>query len=189
MQRCEKILQREFLSGSVWVNNMELWDLYTEDRKATGKTHIRGEEIPEGFFHLVVHVWIKNSKGEYLIPQRSASRPTFPLMWECVGGSVLAGEDSLSGAIREVKEEVGLDLLPESGCLLFTKVRSLINGKRYSDIADVWLFHYDENTGPPVATDEVTQSKWMTVSEIQELFASGKLVESLHYFFNEVNKQ
>ena len=36
-------------------------------------------------------------------------------MWECVGGSVVKGEDSLQGAVRETKEEVGIDLNPESG--------------------------------------------------------------------------
>ena len=75
----------------------ELWDLYTEDREKSGETLVRGQEIPEGRYHLVADAWIVNSKGEYLISQRSASRPTFPLMWECVGGSVLAGEDSLTG--------------------------------------------------------------------------------------------
>lgn len=161
---------------------MELWDLYSANREPTGRTHIRGEKIPEGCYHLVVHVWIRNSKGEYLISQRSATRPSFPLMWECVGGSVLAGEDSLTGAIREVKEEVGLDLYPEAGRLLFTKVRS-----NYRDIADVWLFHCDENAATPIATDEVAQSKWMTREEISALHASGKLVESLYYFFDKVD--
>ena len=168
---------------------MELWDLYTENREPTGRIHIRGKEIPDGYYHLVVHVWIRNSKGEYLISQRSASRPTFPLMWETVGGSVLAGEDSLTGAIREAKEEVGLDLNPELGRVLFTRLRSVINGKQYNDIADIWLFHYDENTASPVATDEVAQSKWMTRNKIAELCSSGKLVENLYYFFDKVDTQ
>lgn len=43
---------------------MEKWDLYTKYREKTGKEHIRGEKIPEGFYHLVVHVWIRNPKGE-----------------------------------------------------------------------------------------------------------------------------
>ena len=64
------------------------------------------------FGDIVVHVWIRNSKGEDLIPQRSANRPTYPLMWECVGGSVVKGENSLVGAIWEAKEEVGVDLMP-----------------------------------------------------------------------------
>ena len=80
---------------------MEKWDLYTKYREKSGKEQIRGEKIPNGFYHLVVHVWIRNCKGEYLISQRSVSRPTFPLMWECVGGSVLMGESSIDGALRE----------------------------------------------------------------------------------------
>lgn len=72
---------------------MEYWDLYTKYRERTERTHMRGEELSEGLYHLVVHVWIRNPKGEYLISQRAASRPTFPLMWECVGGSVLQGEE------------------------------------------------------------------------------------------------
>ena len=166
---------------------MELWDLYHEDRTLSGKTHIRGRKIPDGYFHLVVHVWIRNSKGEYLISQRAASRPTFPLMWECVGGSVIAGEDSLNGALCEVKEEVGLDLSPDSGSLIFTKTRSIINGKAYQDIMDVWLFHYDgEVCLGNATTNEVAQTKWMAPAQIRELYDSGKLVENLAYFFTEV---
>ena len=169
---------------------MELWDLYTANRELAGRTHVRGEKIPEGCFHLVVHVWIKNSKGQYLISQRSANRPTFPLMWETVGGSVVAGEDSLTGAIREAKEEVGIDLLPESGRMLFTKVRSIIDGKAYSDIMDVWLFQYDgEVLLSQATTDEVAQSRWMYPNTIRELLHSGKLVENLSYFFEEIETQ
>lgn len=116
---------------------MEIWDLYNENRELLGIDHIRGKELPEGCYHLVVHAWIRNSKGEYLISQRSADRPTFPLMWECVGGSVLKGEDSLSGAIREVQEEVGLILSPDTGKLIHSVIGRVFNGVKLNDIAVV----------------------------------------------------
>ena len=115
-----KTLNADFGDIVAYVPDAEIWDLYDENRELLGKDHVRGEQLPIDGYHLVVHVWIRNSKGEYLISQRSANRPTFPLMWECVGGSVVKGEDSLQGAIREVKEEVGVDLNPESGQVLFT---------------------------------------------------------------------
>lgn len=93
--------------------------------------------MPADGYHLVVNVWIKNSKGEYLISQRSADRPTHPLMWECVGGSVIKGEDSLGGAIREAKEEVGVDWQAENRHVIFTKTRKIIEGKVFNDIMDV----------------------------------------------------
>ena len=163
---------------------MEVWDLYNEKRELTGRIHIRGEEVPQGFYHLVVHIWIRNSKGEYLISQRSADRPAYPLMWECVGGSVTKGEDSLTGALRETKEEVGLTLSPEDGKLVYSVVGRVVNGVKFTDIVDVWLFEYD---GPvsldQATTNEVAQTDWMTKEQIKELFDTGKLVHTLGYFF------
>ena len=163
---------------------MELWDLYNERRELTGRDHIRGEEVPQGFYHLVVHIWIRNSKGEYLISQRSADRPAYPLMWECVGGSVTKGEDSLTGALRETKEEVGLTLSPEDGKLVYSVVGRVVNGVKFTDIVDVWLFEYD---GPVLldqaSTKEVAQTAWMTKEQIRALYDTGKLVHTLGYFF------
>lgn len=49
------------------VNAAELWDLYTADREKTGEFHIRGNELPDGKYHIVVSVWIKNREGKYII--------------------------------------------------------------------------------------------------------------------------
>lgn len=164
-------------------NKVELWDLYNEHRALLGRDHVRGEEIPQGCYHLVVHVWIRNSKDEYLISQRSADRPSFPLMWECVGGSVLKGEDSLTGAIREVQEEVGVLLREKHGKLIKSVVREEVNGVPFRDILDVWLFEYD---GPvaleQATTQEVAQTAWMTKVQIQQLLDNGKMVHTLSYF-------
>lgn len=163
---------------------MEIWDLYNEHRELTGRDHIRGEKVPQGFYHLVVHIWIRNSKGEYLISQRSADRPAYPLMWECVGGSITKGEDSLTGALRETKEEVGLTLSPEVGKLVYSVVGRVVNGVKFTDIVDVWLFEYD---GPvsleQATTKEVAQTVWMSREQIRELFDTGKMVHTLNYFF------
>lgn len=163
---------------------MELWDLYNERRELTGRDHIRGEEVPHGYYHLVVHIWIRNSKGEYLISQRSADRPACPLLWECIGGSVIKGEDSLTGALRETQEEVGLVLSPENAALVSSVVGRVVNGVKFSDILDVWLFEYDGPVSLEQATTrEVAQTAWMAKPQIKELFDTGKLVPTLGYFF------
>lgn len=162
---------------------MEEWDLYDENRNITGKIHIRGNQIPDNFYHLVVHVWIKNNEGKFLISQRSENRPTFPLMWECVGGSVLKGEDSLHGAKRETMEEVGIDLSNIEGDLVYSKVR-----KGFNDIIDAWLFKYNgEIDLKKATTDEVKDSKWMTKGQIKQLYNNKKLVQTLDYFLNEID--
>lgn len=166
---------------------MELWDLYTADRQPTGRTHIRGQRLPDDLYHIAVHVWLMNSHGQFLISQRDASRPTFPLQWECVGGSVLAGETSLQGALREVKEEIGVTLSADDGRLLESRLRGEVNGVRINDIKDVWLFPYEGEADLAAATEkEVADARWMTVAEIRALHEAGRLVASLDYFFTVV---
>lgn len=45
-----------------------------------------------------------NDNEEFLISKRHEDKP-HPNLWECPGGSVLAGEDNLQDALREVSEE------------------------------------------------------------------------------------
>ena len=185
-----KTLNADFGDIVEYVPDAEIWDLYDENRKLLGKDHVRGEQLPIDGYHLVVHVWIRNSKGEYLIAQRSANRPTFPLVWECVDGSVIKGEDSLQGALREVKEEVGVDLLPEKGQVILSDIKKIELGKVVNKIVDVWLFEYDGEVDLSNATtDEVAQVAWMNRKQIKELFDANMFVDTLEYFFTEVDRQ
>lgn len=185
-----KTLHADFGDIVEYVPDAEIWDLYSENRELLGKDHIRGEQLPIDGYHLVVHVWIRNSKGEYLISQRSANRPTYPLMWECVDGSVVKGEDSLQGVLREAKEEVGIDLLPEKGQVVLSDIKKIEFGKVVNKIVDVWLFDYDGEVDLDNATtDEVAQVAWMNREQIKELFEHNMFVETLEYFFTEVDKK
>lgn len=167
---------------------MEIWDLYDLDRNRTGRTMVRGEEVPEGCYHLVVHVWITDGRGRWLLSKRAADRPTNPGKWECVGGHVTAGEDSLTGALRETLEEAGVELDPGTGELVWVKIRRTENGKRHNDILDVWRFRYDGPVEPEKATTkEVAGVKWATVEEIREIWRRGELVPTLEYFFAHVD--
>ena len=111
-------------------------------------------------------------------------------MWECVDGSVIKGEDSLQGALREVKEEVGVDLLPEKGHVILSDIKKIEFGKVVNKIVDVWLFEYDGEVDLSNATtDEVAQVAWMGRSQIKELFDANMFVDTLEYFFTEVEKE
>lgn len=86
---------------------MELWDIYDENRVATGRKHVRGVPLGAGEYHLIADVWTVNERQEVLLTRRHPDKP-YGLMWECTGGSVLAGETSVDGACRELAEEVGI---------------------------------------------------------------------------------
>ena len=90
---------------------MEAWDLYTQDRVKTGQTMLRGDPVPEGLFHLQVHVCIFNEQGEMLIQQRQSTKRWYAGLWDySVGGSAVAGDTSLAAAERETLEELGLQV-------------------------------------------------------------------------------
>lgn len=171
---------------------MEVWNLYTEDRQVTQETHVRGIEIPDNRYHLVVHVWLKNPEGKYLLTQRAANRKRLPLAWECTCGSALLNESSLQAAIREVAEEVGIEIDAQTdfGVVGYSCIRKYFQGKKFNDILDVWVF---ETSKEPdlmnASTDEVASTKWLTASEIRTLWLSGKMNPELEYFFSAISKE
>ena len=95
----------------------ELWDLRDEFQRPTGKTVFRGEGIPEGYWHIVVGVWTVTADGRVLLTRRHPDKH-WGLQWENTAGSVLAGETSREGALRELREETGLVAQPERFRLL-----------------------------------------------------------------------
>ena len=112
----------------------EIWDLYDAERRRTGKTMMRGEPVPRGFYTLSVSVWLTNGRGEYLLSKRHPAKK-FPNLWECTGGGALAGEESLEAGVREVREELGIVLRPGEGRLIYRTRRD-----EFRDFYDVWLF-------------------------------------------------
>ncbi len=161
----------------------ELWDVYTIDRKLTGKTCIRGEQskLADDEFHLWVMVWLKDPKtGKYLVSQRAADKDTDPLKWETVAGHSVLGDTSIDAALREVYEEVGIELKPEDARLLSTKVALTLNGKRHNWIRDSFYFEItDEPDLGKATTNEVIQTKWLTFPEIKEMYERGECCFSM----------
>ncbi len=159
----------------------ELWDLYDSSRTLTGQTHIRGEKLPKGRYHMVVHVWITDGNGSYLISRRSLSRYARPGMYETAGGSCISGETSRDGALREVMEETGIDLSHSPGRIVFKEKCQ----ERSDNFLDAWLFEYKGEVDLTKATtDEVMELRWMNADEIRGLFDKGIFVDTLKYFFD-----
>lgn len=158
---------------------MELWDIYNRERQAVGRTHRRGQPLGLDDYHLVVFVWLVTTDGRLVITRRHPDKP-WPLLWECTGGSVLAGEDSLTGAIREVFEETGFCLQPDGGKLLFNYVAD-------DTIFDVWLFRHDVDLASAILQEgEVVDIGLATLDTIAGLLDSGQMVPTLRLAFEQV---
>ena len=139
----------------------EYWDLYDETGRKTGETHLRGTQVPEGRFHKVVHIWIRNSSGELLMQKRSDTVDNCPGEWATTGGSVQAGEEPLETAVRELEEEMGIMVAPEelSHCLTVRR-------------KDSFCYVYVIQKDIPVETlqlqeSEVAAVSWMSMEEME----------------------
>lgn len=139
---------------------MEIWDIFDCYGNRTGRTIDRGGVLKDGEYHLVVHIYIINKKGEYLIQKRSMKKELMPGIWDITGGSVVSGEDSLSGAIREVKEELGITLSPKD---LFLVDRL----QRTHSLVDIWAAYADITLDDVIMQeDEVDEVKFVSAQDM-----------------------
>ena len=155
----------------------EYQDLYDRGCRKLGRLHRRGDPLAEGTYFLVVNVWIVNSLGEVLIAQRHTDKKMWGGLWECAAsGGVLAGEDSLQGALRETREEIGVDLDPSEAVLLETLVRR-------DNIRDTFLFRRDiDLSGLTLQPGEVADARWVTPEGYDDLCGKGLMAPPVMNF-------
>ena len=150
---------------------MELFDLYTADRRKTGKTMVRGEPVPEGFYRMVIHVCIFDEAGRMLIQQRQPFKDGWPDRWDIsVGGSAVTGDSSSSAAERETMEELGLpiDLTDERPSLT-------VYFERGFDDYYVLTKDIDLDT-LNLQPEEVQAVRWAGPEEIMQMIDDGRFI-------------
>lgn len=103
----------------------EYFDILDENGNKTGKKKLRSEVHKDGDWHKAVHIWIINDNGDILLQRRCATKDSNPNMLDIsCAGHLTAGDNSLSGAIRELKEELDLDIKQEDLQFIKTLKRS-----------------------------------------------------------------
>ncbi len=161
---------------------MELVDLLNNRKELVGKTCER-TKVPDGFYGLSIHIWIINDKNEILIQQRSSNRKMFPNMWTNTGGACISGETSILTVIRELKEELNIDVNIDH-------LEFIASYKREKDYVDVWVLKENINTNNIKFVDgEVQDVKWVSIDEWKDMLKEGIAIKSsTDYFLNYINK-
>lgn len=154
----------------------EYWDIYDVDRVKTQRVHLRGEPIQDGDYHLVVNIWIYNSRREVLLTQRHPEIP-FGLKWACTGGSAIQGEDTLTAALRETREEIGLQVPPQKMILVAQE-------RRLHSFLDTFVVCCDLSDEQIVMQpEEVVDFCWVDEAEYRRMERKDLLHPALKNFF------
>ncbi len=160
-ERLPGLLEPIALEGPEAQEGPELMDLFTRDGKFTGRTVERGTDKGDGFT-LGVHVFLYDSQGRFLLQKRSENKKFLPGQWETHMGHALAGESSFECALREMREELRVDLSQED----FVKIYRWVE-KDAQMLTDLYFVraNLDENS-LTLQKNEVIGVQWVAKREM-----------------------
>ena len=121
-------------------------DVLNELGEFTGKVATRDECHQKGLWHRAVYAFIIDKKGNVLLQKRSENKKMWPNMWDVtVGGHVDSNEFGRQALIREVKEELGIDIKDEDikyliGSTSINKKENIIDTKYLQEVIVDELF-------------------------------------------------
>ncbi|MFA6386523.1 MAG: NUDIX domain-containing protein [Candidatus Paceibacterota bacterium] len=152
---------------------MEYIDILDEKGNMTGESKEKMEIHRDGNLHRTVHIWFVNSKGEILLQHRSKEKINHPDMWDIsVAGHISSGESAEVGALREIKEEIGIDVLPSQFEVVGEVVvhRVLNNGTYFdNEFNSIYLIKKDFNIEDiKMQESEVEDMRWLPIEEFKK---------------------
>lgn len=158
---------------------MEVWDAYYDDGSLAGFDLVRGEKIPDGLYHLVSNVIVRHIDGDFLLMQRDYNKTIYPGMYETtVTGGALKGESAEESALRELREETGID----GGNLKF--ICRCVD-KVSNVIFYIFLCEVDCNKSSIILQEgETISNQWMGQGEFIRFLESDRYIKA-----DKVNKR
>ncbi len=155
---------------------MELFDVYNSNREKLNYTKERNTLLLQEEYNVGVEIWIFNNH-KLLITKRSINK-SHPLEWEVPGGCSLANEESQETLIREIQEEIGLNLTNKDFKLITTTLYK-------HQFVDIYISNIKVDlTKLKLQTQEVSDIKFVTKKEFLTITSDKKIVLSVFERYN-----
>lgn len=142
----------------------EVVALYDEAGRVVGsapRSRVRAENLRHGGTAIIV----RNSLGQVYVHRRTDTKDVFPGMYDlCAGGVLLAGEDPLNGATREVAEELGVTGVP---------LRPVLRTSYADEHTTYEAFGYEVTYDGPIVwqPSEVASGDWVEMTDLADRLA------------------
>jgi len=160
----------------------EIFDIVNERDEVVGQ-NTRREVHARGLWHRAVHVLVFNARGEVFLQKRSMLKDIAAGKWDSSSsGHLDSGEDYDACAVREVREEIGLDLKSGARGTRPSELEKLfkVDARKETGWEFCWIYRC-ESEGPFVLhPEEIETGDWFApeavtkwVNESPQDFASA----------------
>jgi isopentenyldiphosphate isomerase len=143
----------------------EIFDVVNERDEVIGQQE-RGEVHRLGLMHRAAHVLVFNAAGQVFLQQRSMTKDRQPGLWDSsASGHVDAGEDYGACAVRELREEIGLQLSAAPKRLF--KLAACAE----TDQEHVWVYRCEAEGPFRLQPEEIERGGWFAPAEVTRWMA------------------
>ena len=161
---------------------MEFVDVLNENGIKTNVKKCVDDIHKLGLCHRAIQVVVIDENNKILIQQRGSNKCFFPNNWDLtISGHVSSDELSVEAAIREIKEEVGLNFEKKDLNFLFSFKDKLVSGNKIENLFfDVFYTkkNYDLNS-IKLQEIEVQDYKIVDINCIKNLLSENLLLENV----------
>ena len=157
---------------------MEYLDVCDEKGQPAGGIVSREKAHRDGIRHRTAHVWvIREEKGriQVLLQKRSANKESFPGMYDTSSaGHIPAGCEPLDSALRELREELGIEAGEGHLCYLgaiCNRYEAQFRGKIFRDNEYCSVYLYREPLDAEslhLQAEEVERVDWFDLEQVRE---------------------
>lgn len=143
----------------------EIFDVVNERDEVIGR-ETRSEVHRLGLKHRSVHVLVFNARGQVFLQKRSRKKDRQPGLWDSsASGHLDCGEDYDACAVRELREEIGLQLSAAPQRLF-----KLAAGAE-TDQEHVWVYRCQAEGPFTLQPEEIERGGWFTPGEVTRWMA------------------
>ena len=144
---------------------MESIEIVDENGNFTGEVMDKEEAHDKNLLHNEISVFIINDKKQILLQKRSANKRFDQNKWALCAGHVDAYESLEEAAIREIKEEIGLDISKEE--LIPFGERTILIKETNSHVTYSYYIKCNlKEKDFTIQKEELSEVKWFDIDEV-----------------------
>lgn len=156
----------------------EYRDLYDLNRRPINKKFLKDGIQPRNSKFVTVVVFIFNpSNKKWLMQKRTKDKGG---KWATTSGHPISGQTSIEGMVKEIKEELGIEVLEDELRLITTVERK----KKFADI--YYLEKKIDLEKVKVQKEEVDDVTWMTSKDIEAFYKENKFKKTHYNYYKEL---